>query len=148
MAARKKAATKKAATKKAATKKAAPLVTGDVDALLASLAHPHENAIVRLRQLVLGAHPSVVEGVKWNAPSFATTEHFATFHLRAKQGVVLVMHFGAKQRAGKRPVIADPAGLLAWVDHQRATITFADLADVEAKRKAFVSVIRSWVAAM
>lgn len=122
--------------------------TGDVDALLASLTHPHTDAIMRIRELVRGAHPKVVEEIKWNAPSFAVGEHFATFHLRGKQGVMLVMHFGAKKRPGaKRPAIADPTGLLTWLAADRATIRFADLADVEAKRKAFVAVVRSWIAA-
>ncbi|NVB85755.1 MAG: DUF1801 domain-containing protein [Kofleriaceae bacterium] len=121
---------------------------GDVDALLASLAHSQLDAIRRIRELVLGAHPNVVEEIKWNAPSFAVGEHFATFHLRGKQGVVLVMHFGAKKRAGaKRPAIADPTKLLEWLADDRATIRFVDLADVEAKRKAFVAVVRSWIAA-
>jgi hypothetical protein len=38
-------------------------------------------------------------GTKWNAPSFRTTEFFATLNLRAKDGVDrvwLVLHLGAK----------------------------------------------------
>lgn len=122
----------------------------DVEAFVKSLAHPHKNAIVRLRALLRSADSRVVEELKWNAPSFATDEHFATFQLRAKTGVMLVMHFGAKKRASQptRSAIADPSGLLNWVAGDRATITFEGLADVEAKRDAFVSVVRAWIAAM
>lgn len=122
----------------------------EVEALLASLAHPHKDAILRLRTLVRGADPRIVEEVKWNAPSFALGEHFATFHLRAKRGVMLVMHFGAKKRASvpKRATIADPTGMLTWLADDRATITFTDLADVEATREPFVAVVRSWIDAL
>lgn len=141
------------ATKSSTTAPRAPRPTSgghEVEAFLASLAHPHKDAIVRLRALLRDADPRVVEGLKWNAPSFAIDEHFATFQLRAKTGVMLVMHFGAKKRASlpERTAIADPDGLLAWVAADRATITFADLADVEAKRESFVAVVRAWIAAM
>ncbi|MEQ1612074.1 MAG: hypothetical protein ABL904_04925 [Hyphomicrobiaceae bacterium] len=50
-----------------------------------------------LRKVILGADPSISDGVKWNAPSFCTTEYFATINLRAKAGVEVILHFGAKR---------------------------------------------------
>lgn len=96
---------------------------------------------------VVYAVPDVREGVKWNAPSFATTDHFATFHLRARAGVQVVLHLGAKPRqdAGLRNGVADPAGLLEWRGPDRATVSFRDLADVDGKAAAFAEVIRQWV---
>lgn len=140
-----------AATKrKAASSRAAQTASQDVASLMATLKHPHKDAIERLRALIQSADERIVESVKWNAPSFATDEHFATFHLRAKKGVVLVMHFGAKKRDDlpKRSAISDPTGLLTWLADDRATITFDDLADVEAKQKPLVEVVRAWVRAM
>jgi hypothetical protein len=118
-----------------------------VDALLAALSHPHVAEIQAVRAIILAAAPGVRESVKWNAPSFATTEYFATFHLRAKAGVQVVLHLGAKPRpdAGLRAGVADPAGLLEWRGPDRATVSFRDLADVDAKTTAFAEVIRQWV---
>ena len=65
---------------KAPTKKVPPTV----EALLASLEHPLKREILALRTLVLKVDSSIAEEIKWNAPSFRTTEHFATMHLRAK----------------------------------------------------------------
>jgi hypothetical protein len=59
----------------------------NVETFLASLDHPFKQEILALRQIFLGADPSIAEGIKWNAPSFRTSEYFATFHLRAKDGV-------------------------------------------------------------
>lgn len=123
-------------------------VETDVDALLAALDHPRIEEIQALRALIRGADPRITESVKWNAPSFATTEHFATFHLRAKAGVQVVLHLGAKPQPDTplRAGIADPSGLLDWRGPDRATVTFADAADIAARQDAFMAVLRQWLA--
>ncbi len=124
----------------------------DVVELLSTLQHPHKDAILALRGLIREADPRVVEQVKWNAPSFALRDgsDFATFQLRAKKGVQLVLHFGAKKRTvlPKRSSIADPGALLHWLADDRASVTFADASAVEAKRDAFVALMRGWIAAI
>ena len=116
-----------------------------VDALMATLKHPHKAAITELRKVIRGADPSIAEGVKWNAPSFRTGEYFATTHLRAKSGVALILHLGAKVRAGAKPDIKDPKKLLAWLAKDRAMASFEDLDDLRAKAGALQSVIRQWI---
>ena len=120
---------------------------GNVEAFLASLDHPRKPEILALRQIILGADPSIREGIKWNAPSFRTSEHFATFHLRAKDGVQVILHFGAKKRADKAAgvTIADPESLLEWLATDRASVKFADLEDIDAKRSAIAAVVRQWI---
>ena len=118
-----------------------------VEAFLAALDHPLKPVIVALREVILSADPSIAEGIKWNAPSFYTTEHFAAFHLRAKDGVKIMMHLGAKPRDTAQTGIAidDPAGLLEWLAKDRASVTFRDLGEVEARRDTFVGIIRQWI---
>ena len=120
---------------------------GDVDAFLAALEHPHKAEILALRQAILAADPRIAEGIKWNAPSFRTSEWFATFHLRAKDGVQVILHFGAKVRdkSTARAAVADPDVLLEWLGTDRASVKFRDAADVEAKRSAFAAVLRQWI---
>ncbi|MGZ8490966.1 MAG: DUF1801 domain-containing protein [Gemmatirosa sp.] len=130
---------------KAALGAAAP---AEVDALLATLDHPRTPEIQALRRLILGADARIGEGVKWNAPSFRTSEWFATFHLRARDGVQVVLHLGAKVRADAdvRARIADPQALLDWRSADRAIATFRDLPDVAARGAAFADVVREWIA--
>lgn len=116
----------------------------DVEGFLATLEHPHKPALLAIREVILST-PGVVEGIKWNSPSFRTTEWFATFHLRAKAGVMVILHLGAKVRVGDSIAIDDPTGLLTWLGKDRASVVFADEADVAAKRKAFAALIRRWV---
>jgi hypothetical protein len=128
--------------------KRAASAPADVETFLAALDHPRRPEILALRQVILGADPGVAEGIKWNAPSFRTSEWFATFHLRAKDGVQVILHPGAKKRADSGGVagIADPEGLLEWLAADRATVKFRDLADVEARGPAFAALLRRWIA--
>lgn len=124
-----------------------PSTPTEVDAFVASLVHPHKPEILALRAIVLKAHPSIREGIKWNSLSFHTSEYFATVHLRAKDGVQLILHLGAKKRDGSaRLAIADPQGLLEWLAPDRASVKFRDAREVAEKQKAFTAVIRQWVA--
>lgn len=124
-----------------------PKAVPTVPAFLAELSHEHLDAILLIRELILGTDPAISEEIKWNAPSFYTTEHFATFHLRAKNGVQVVLHRGAKVRAAvdARSTISDPTGLLEWREADRATLTFRGRSDVEEKRGAFTEIIRQWL---
>lgn len=119
----------------------------DVEKFIAALDHPAKREIVALRNIIRSVDPAVREGIKWNAPSFYTTEHFATFQLRHKGGVQLVLHMGTKPRPDvqARTSIADPESLLEWRAADRATVTFRDLAEIEKRQAAFVKVMRQWV---
>ena len=118
-----------------------------VDAFLAALDHPFKPEVLALRQIILGADPGIAEGIKWNVPSFRTSEYFATLHLRAKDGVQVILHMGAKTRdtSTSGVAIADPESLLEWLAKDRASVKFRDLNDIEVKRSAFVDVIRQWI---
>ncbi|HYW07720.1 MAG TPA: DUF1801 domain-containing protein [Longimicrobium sp.] len=118
---------------------------GAVDAFLAALDHPRKAEIEALRGIILGADARIEEGIKWNAPSFRTTEWFATFHLRAKDSVRIILHLGAKVRAGAEVVIADPESMLKWLAKDRASADFRDMAGVEARGGAFAKIIQQWM---
>ena len=102
-------------------------------------------AVCALRQIILAADPGIAEGIKWNVPSFRTSEYFATMHLRAKDSVQVILHLGAKTRDTAGLAIADPESLLEWLAKDRASATFRDLNDIDARRSAFTDIIRQWI---
>lgn len=120
--------------------------TDAVDAYMAALDHPCKAEVEALRRIITGVDPRVAEGVKWNAPSWRLDEYFATTHLRAKQGIGVILHLGAKTRApSSNPAIDDPDGLLEWLGPDRARVAFADMADLRRRQAAFEAVLRQWI---
>lgn len=121
--------------------------TRAVDAFMAVLDHPYKATLEEVRQAILGADPAIAEGIKWNAPSFRTTEYFATTNLRETSGLGVILHLGAKVRAavpGGLP-IQDPGGLLTWRSGDRAMVVFKGTDDFQARRAAFVDLVRQWI---
>ncbi len=117
-----------------------------VEAFISALDHPLKDAIVALRQLLLGADPAISEEVKWNAPSFRTSDHFATMHLRRQDSFQLILHLGAKSgRTVTKDAIADPDKLLKWLGPDRASVAFAGAADLARKRDALIAIVRQWI---
>ncbi len=116
---------------------------------LRELDHPLKREIEAVRQVILGVSPEIREGIKWNSPSFRTTEYFATLNLRAREGedrVWLILHMGAKAKDNTKSLkIADPAGLLEWLAKDRCLTTFADAKDIRANRAALEAIIREWI---
>jgi hypothetical protein len=119
----------------------------DVEAFLTELEHPFKREILALRAIIREVDPAIRESIKWNAPSFSTTEHFATFQLRHQDGVQIVFHLGAKPRPDvqARTSIDDPQALLEWRGDDRALVSFRDLREIAARKSAFVKVVRQWV---
>ena len=118
-----------------------------VEAFVSSLDEASKPAVCALRQIILTADPSIAEGIKWNVPSFRTSEYFATMNLRVKTGIGVVLHFGAKKSDISRTgvAISDPASLLVWLAKDRAMITFRDVDDITARRAALTNLIREWI---
>ena len=115
---------------------------------MTGLQHPLKAEIQLIRSAILGVDPSIDEGIKWNAPSFRTTEYFATTNLREKAGIGVILHLGAKVRdtAPGGVAVRDPEQLLKWLAKDRAMIVFKDMQDFAAKKAAFEGIVRSWLA--
>lgn len=145
----KKAAVRRPAAKKAAPKPAKAPEGNDraaVDAFFAKLSHPLKTELLAVRAAFLAADPAISEGIKWNSPSFYRNGWFATMNLRAKGGLQIILHLGAKVRAGAdaKGAIADPAGLLEWLGPDRASVILRDSADVQERLTALKTLARDW----
>ncbi len=93
---------------------------------------------------MLAASPKISEGIKWNSPSFRTSEWFATVNVHGKESLRLILHRGAKARAGKVEV-PDPAGLLQWLGNDRAMVEFKSGDDIKPRLKALKTLLRHWI---
>ena len=132
------------------TTRTASASTDAVGDFLDTLRHPERRLIDAVRGLIAAAAPAAVEQVKWNAPSFAMSEHFATLNLRATRGIHLVLHLGARTRRDldMRTVIKAPAGLLDWKGPDRAVVAIPDAVHLEQIGPALGRVIKAWTRAL
>lgn len=117
-----------------------------VDTFLDELDHPLKRELVEVRAIILGVSPEICDGIKWNAPSFRTTEWFATVNLRSRDQVQLIFHLGAKVKAlpsgGLK--IADPAGLIKWLGKDRCLVTLGTGKEIKDRRAALAALVREW----
>jgi hypothetical protein len=119
--------------------------SADVEAFFKSLKHPSKSALLELREIILAADAAIAEGIKWNVPSFRTTEYFATLHPRAKDGIQVILHLGAKARGKSARGVGDPTGMLEWASPDRAFARFQDRDDVRSRRTEFQKLVRQWI---
>ncbi len=132
--------------KSAVPKAAVPRTDPAVETFLTKLRHPLKAEITAVRRLILGADPAIGEGIKWNAPSFRTTEFFATVNLRSLDRVQLILHLGAKARPDLKAFkLADPAGLMKWLGKDRALVTLGTGGEFAANQAAFAAIVREWI---
>jgi hypothetical protein len=153
MAAKTKAPTRAKAQPKAAPKSvkvtkpkiAKPKIDEDVDGFMSKLDHPLKADIAAVRRLVLGASPTIAEGIKWNSVSFQRADWFATVNLRSRDVIQLVFHTGAKVKDNPELKIPDPNGLLIWLAKDRALVTLGAGAKLKANAKAFDVIVKAWL---
>lgn len=121
-----------------------------VSALLRTIQHPLKKEAERARKLLLGLSPSIQEGVKWNSMSFRTTDYFATWNWRCRDGVQFVFHRGAKVKDNSTAAvrIADPNGLIQWLATDRCLVTVGGRTDFAKNSKAFGNIVKAWIKSM
>jgi len=138
----KKAGVRSAKSSPNKTKTGTPAQT--VDEFMRQLVHPLAAEIHSARRIILGVSPAIGEAIKWNAPSFRTTEFFATTHLRSRDRLQFIFHRGAKVRPDlKEMEISDPAGMLQWLARDRCLVTVGKL---PAGKAALENIVRQWIA--
>lgn len=119
-----------------------------VEAYRATLEPDMLAAVDALRAIAVEAHPGLIERIKWNAPSFALgDEDRITLGLNPKGGVRVVLHRGAKVKDGSGLVCDDRDMLAHWPAPDRGVLSYAGLAEIEARRAAILDLFRRWLAA-
>lgn len=128
---------------------AVPNRSGEVDDFMATLDHPLKAGVEQLRTAILASDEAISEHVKWNAPSFRYGgEDRVTFRLRPGDRVQLVFHRGARARSDSAEfTFEDPTGLMTWLAPDRGVVTFPDLATMQTRQAAVVSLVNQWVRA-
>lgn len=120
-----------------------------VEQLLTLLEHPQVDVINEVRTLIRHAEPALVEGVKWNAPSYALNGNdIITFNFRNYGPISLIFHTGPKGKDTKtgHRLFADASGLAEWVADKRFVVKVADGRFLHTHAAAITNLVQTWVA--
>ena len=122
--------------------------TQTVEQLLSLLDHPDSGLINEVRALVMQTEPTLVEGVKWNAPSYALNGNdIITFNFRNYGAVSLIFHTGPKgkdTKTGNR-LFEDSSGLVEWVADKRFVVKVGDGRFLQTHAAAINKLVQTWV---
>ncbi|MCB9548202.1 MAG: DUF1801 domain-containing protein [Myxococcales bacterium] len=110
----------------------------DVDAWMAKYENPMKPVVEAVRAVILGADPRMGECIKWSAPTFTFGGNLASFNPRSKKHASLLFHTGAS--------IPGDFPHLTGSGEVARTMSFADLAEVEARRAELEAIVRAWCA--
>ena len=119
-----------------------------VESFITELAHPETDLINAIRHLVKDSSPTLVEGIKWKAPSYALNGNdIITFNFRNYEGVSLIFHTGPKGKDTHSGVnlFTDESGMLEWVADKRAVLRIKDQKNLEENSIKIRQIIHTWV---
>ncbi len=102
--------------------------------------------IDRLREIVAASHPSLIEQIKWNAPSFAVGgDDRITLGVERKGGVRLVLHRGAKSRPAGGFTFDDADELAQWPTADRGVMRWNDVKAIDRVEGQLILICRRWI---
>ena len=114
--------------------------TKEVNDFMKKLEHPLKNEIELVRTIILESDPSILEQVKWNAPSFRNTEDFVTFNVRPVDKIHLVFHHPS--------IVQIKSDLLEGEYKDRRMLYLGNRAEIDAARIEIQRIIRQSIKLM
>jgi uncharacterized protein YdeI (YjbR/CyaY-like superfamily) len=121
-----------------------------VDEFLNDLHTPDLALINKTRKEIAKASDKLVEGIKWNAPSYSLDGNdIITFNFRNFGSVALIFHTGPKGKdthTGK-PLFAGYEGVVEWVADKRVVVRIGSAEWLDEHRDMLSALIRTWIEA-
>lgn len=120
----------------------------DVNEFVTSLNHPQEKIIQLMRELIKRSASELVEGIKWNSPSYSLDGNdIITFNFHYKGFISLVFHTGPKGKDThtRKQLFIDEMNHLEWVADKRAILKISSIEELESMEKDIEKIIDKWV---
>jgi hypothetical protein len=105
--------------------------------------------IEALRAIILSAHASLEESIKWNGPNYHINgEDRITMKIHPPKVIQIIFHRGAKTKEQpKAKLIIDTAGLLDWKTNDRAVATFRNESELNDQKSVLIKIVNHWLVA-
>lgn len=111
----------------------------EVDDWFATYDGPMKPAMLRVREIILGADARMDECIKWQTPTFTYEGNLASFNPRSKKAVSLLFHTGA-QIPGTHPRLVGGGETARYMN-------VADVAEANAAKRELEAIVKAWCAA-
>jgi hypothetical protein len=119
-----------------------------VDEFLNNLNIPELALINQTRKEITKASARLVEGIKWNAPSYSIDGNdIITFNFRNFGSVALIFHTGPKGKdthTGK-PLFDGYEGIVEWVADKRFVVRIESAEWLDENKDTLSELIKKWV---
>lgn len=120
----------------------------DVDNFVSIMEHPDKVLVNSIRKLIKDLNLPLVEGIKWNAPSYSLDGNdIITFNFKTFSCIALVFHTGPKGKDTHNgtTLFHDEYHLLEWVADKRAVLKIKDSSDLLNNTKQIEDIVTIWV---
>ena len=115
---------------------------------LADLEGDKLEQVEQLRAIIYEVNPTLVEQIKWNAPSYAMKgDDRITFGMNKTGITTLVLHMGAMRKEDKKglPILPNDHGLVQWKSDIRGLIAFESSQEITKHKDEIVDVLTRWL---
>ncbi|MBI1933340.1 MAG: DUF1801 domain-containing protein [Ignavibacteriales bacterium] len=117
-----------------------------VNNFMNNLDHPYKEGIEFLRNVIKKCNDSIIEEIKWNAPSYKLENHFATFKLYPPKNIQIVLHTDSKLKGDPHKFhLDDPHQIIKWAAPDRCVITIKSNKEAKELSNEISSLINSWI---
>ncbi|MBU6412295.1 MAG: hypothetical protein KGS45_02380 [Planctomycetes bacterium] len=123
-------------------------IADDAVAAMLSSYDAKTRAVVKAIHKDVAAIKGVDVGVKWNSVSFRVGDTwFGTVNVRAKEGILLVLHTGAERKSDIKGQVGEMKGAaeLKWLGVERAVVGVESASVWKRKWKVLRGVVSEWV---
>lgn len=125
-----------------------PKARPSVDEFLKDLGSPDLALINQSRKEITKASARLVEGIKWNAPSYSLDGNdIITFNFRNFGSVALIFHTGPKGKdthTGK-PLFSGHEGIVEWVADKRFVVRIVSTDWLEQNKGVLSELLKKWI---
>lgn len=125
-----------------------PKKTQSVDEFVEAMNAPDTELIGEIRKEIARSSPGLVEGIKWNAPSYSFKGNdIITFNFRSSVPAALIFHTGPKGKdthTGKR-LFTDSSPLGEWAADKRFVVKVQNSEWLKQNKAPLSDLIKRWV---
>jgi len=119
-----------------------------VDDFVNAVDHADKKLINTIRHIIINTSPELIEGIKWNAPSYSFKDNdIITFNFKTFENISLIFHTGPKGKDTHfgNHLFNTYSEIIEWVADKRFVIKILDNNWIEKNNNMLKEIILKWI---